>query len=266
MDHLPGMPTTPIRGSPPERLSDDRRVGVAAVGGGSGLAGQHLFDQVAPAQEHPPRQRLVEDEAGRGGEGAGQSQRQTQLESLVALLPGELAGEAVEAPGQLRDPPAQGHVEDLQPIVGDHEDGDVLHVVHVTGAVQVDEVDAILLRVVDDVVDVEVAVDVDREGCLETFFEDLGASQQRVETGHRHATDAAVAAGEFAVDGVDLRQALRGLPHERGVHRLVGSGLAPDRAQGLAQALQRPGQQIRRFVQQNLLEGVAGEVLDEQCR
>ena len=96
----------------------------------------------------------------------------------VVRLVGIAPRDAIEILGQRHDPAAQRCIEDLQAVVGDHEHGHILHIVHVAGAMQVDEVDPFFHRVIDDVVDIEVAMDIDREGGLEGLFVITGLFHQ----------------------------------------------------------------------------------------
>ena len=54
-------------------------------------------------------------------------------------------------------------IHDLESVIRHHEDRDILYVVHMPRPMQIDEVDATVLGIVNDVVDVKVAVDVHRE-------------------------------------------------------------------------------------------------------
>lgn len=109
---------------------------------------------------------------------------------------------------------------------------------------QVDKIESPLVGVVDDVVDIEVAMNVDRDRVRQSFFALDRARQQPVEAGDRGSADAAAAVPEFRMDPVDVGETFVQLPRERRRYRPIGTCLSPHRAQRAALALEGFVQQL----------------------
>ena len=130
-----------------------------------------FFQQINPAQEHELGEFLLEFEAGRGDERAGQAQAEPGLEGFVPVFLGEMAGEAQKFLVHPAKALAGPLLEDRQAQVAHQKHAHVLHVIGFIGPMQVYVVNSLGLGVVDQIVGVEVAMDEDREGGAQVFLD-----------------------------------------------------------------------------------------------
>ena len=137
-------------GGPRARLADDREVHAA-----SAVA---RVEETHALQEDGPRELEVRHHATGGDERARLGECQPRLEMVVAHAAGELERELADELVQLRKICGHPPVLDQAAHVRDQQHADVLQVVALAAPVHVDEVHAVGIEVVDDVVRVEVAV------------------------------------------------------------------------------------------------------------
>ena len=95
---------------------------------------------------------------------------------------------------------------------------------------QIDKADAAVIGVVEDIIDVEIAMDVYRERCHQCAFAIGCCADQRFEVADTSSTDGLSAMAELRVDTVDLVEPLPELGHVAGLSSGIGTGFLPDRA------------------------------------
>src|SRR5262245_25952012 len=187
-------------------------------------------------QEDGPCELEVRHHATGGDERARLLEREPRLEVVVAdeasELERELADELVE-PGQIG---GDLTVLDRVAHVRDQQDADVLQVVALAAPVHVDEVHAVGIEVVDDVVGVEVAVQAHRHWRRQRRFEVGRAMKQVGQRAMGDAEDPALAAAqrlELGMEGVEVGQPVPDLPRVVDPRRLLHERGPPDVADGL---------------------------------
>src|SRR5262245_26228883 len=187
-------------------------------------------------QEDGPCELEVRHHATGGDERARLLEREPRLEVVVAdeasELERELADELVE-PGQIGGDLA---VLDRIAHVRDQQDTDVLQVVALAASVHVNEVHAVGIGVVDDVVGVEVAVQAHRHRRRQRRLEVGGAMEQVVQRAMSDAEDPGLAAAqrlELGMESVELGQAVLDLSRVVDPRRLFYECGPPDVADGL---------------------------------
>ncbi|KAF5042416.1 hypothetical protein DSECCO2_512870 [anaerobic digester metagenome] len=181
----------------------------------------------------------------------------------MAVWGGEGAGELQEGADDGPEPVAQVGREHGQAEVGGGKGGRVHGVVALARAVQVDVVDALGGVVVDDVVEVEVAVQEHGHGRGKPGFGGVGRGEQLGQGGDGQAAEVLALRGEAGMEPQHVVEAGAHLRHEARGHGRAGQGLLPDVAHGLGDEEAGVFHDLPVRGQDHFLEIAAAEVLEE---